>query len=333
MMIHRYLRAVLATATLVLTTASTTAAAGEDKLPHFETFRKAQIVMTAKLTEVVAGPVGASMPPMYTHRLHLKPEKVLRGDVAPDKPIVAHNVARQMKEPVFPVGKTCIVVLAKSRGSYRVGLIEEATDKLMESARRAATFPIGWKMADGKPVSPWAALGAKAWPKELTPPAAAVPITCSVTGRPAFQAGPHARFAVEKVPPVKAIKWTNPDGDGLYKITLTNSTDRPLTVPALLSDGKELLWDESLVIVCQGKARPVPTAKGVTGSVKPAVLEPGQSVSTVVNAFLLKNVEWPRGGYRIEFQFCLGEHSNVQSFYYMSRHHDKVRAKAVAENK
>ena len=54
-----------------------------------------------------------------------------------------------------------------------------------------------------------------------------------------------------------------------------------------------------------------------------------ESVSTVVNALQLSGPEWPRGGYRIEFQFCLGEKSQTKSFYYMSSHHDKVRA-AVA---
>jgi len=48
----------------------------------------------------------------------------------------------------------------------------------------------------------------------------------------------------------------------------------------------------------------------------------------VVNALALKGPEWPRGGYRIEFQFCLGEQSSTQSFYYMSRHHDKLRDQA-----
>ena len=34
---------------------------------------------------------------------------------------------------------------------------------------------------------------------------------------------------------------------------------------------------------------------------------------------------WPKGGYRIEFQFCLGEKSATKSFYYLSKHHDAIR--------
>ena len=61
-------------------------------------------------------------------------------------------------------------------------------------------------------------------------------------------------------------------------------------------------------------------------------LEPGQSVSSTVNALALKGPEWPQGGYRIEFRFCLGEKSKTQSFYYMSRHHDKLRDAAQKAN-
>ena len=39
-----------------------------------------------------------------------------------------------------------------------------------------------------------------------------------------------------------------------------------------------------------------------------------------------------RGGYRIEFRFCLGELAVTKSMYYMSRHHDKLRAQALTES-
>ena len=99
------------------------------------------------------------------------------------------------------------------------------------------------------------------------------------------------------------------------------------------SDDKGILWDESLVILCQNKARPVPGAKGLKTAPKPTVLKPKQSVSTVVNAFGLQNIQWPRGGYRVAFQFCLGELSVTKSFYYRSKHHDAIRKAAAAKLK
>ncbi len=290
------------------------------------TFQKAQIVFTAKLTKVQAGPVAMSMPPIYGHTLTLSVKTPLRGTYKAGEEVIAHHSARQVKRPTFPTGKLCIVAAERSRGSVRVTYIAEASDKLLATAKDATSLPLGWSRKGGKLVSPWAALGKGAWPAGAKAPAGTP--KCSVTGRPALMAGAGVSLKVEPVDPPKRIKWTNPDGDGEYRIIVTNETDKPLTVSALLTDGKTILWNESLAILCQGTARPVPGAKGVKAAPKSAVLKPGQTVSTVVNALGLKNVKWPRGGYRIAFQFCLGELSVTKSFYYMSRHHDKIRAKA-----
>jgi hypothetical protein len=51
-------------------------------------------------------------------------------------------------------------------------------------------------------------------------------------------------------------------------------------------------------------------------------------VSTTVNALKLDGVAWPRGGSRVEFLFAVGDRGATHSFYYMSRHHDKLRQAA-----
>jgi len=297
----------------------------------FKTIQGAQLVFTADLKQAQGGPVARSMPPIYTHKLILVVKDVLRGDVKPGDKLTLNHQARQIKKPTFPVGEVCLVTASTSRGRTVARFVRKADAALMKIARDAASLPLGWSKKKDKFVSPWADLGAKAWPKSAPPvPGAAV---CSVTGRPALLVGAGVSLKVEKVPPAKQIKWTNPDGDGSYTITITNETDKPVTVPALLSDDKGILWDESLVILCQDKARPAPGAKGLQAAPKDTVLKPKQSVSTVVNAFGLQNVKWPRGGYRIEFQFCLGELSVTKSFYYLSRHHDAIRQAAAAKLK
>ena len=148
---------------------------------------------------------------------------------------------------------------------------------------------------------------------------------CSVTGRPVLMVGSEVVYQVEKVPPIKAIKWTNPDGDGQYKVTITNPTKKPVTVEALRTVGKRILWKESMVILCQNKTYTVPGSVGLLRPTESLVLKPGQTISTVLNALELNGPSWPRGGSRIEFKFCLGEKSSTQSFYYMSRHHDVIR--------
>jgi len=290
-------------------------------------WNESEYVFTGKLDRVDAGPVGQSMPPMYTHTLHFTVEKVLRGPLKPGEEVACSHVARQHKRPVFPNGKVCLVAASKSRGHLRVEIVEPASDTKLKDVELACSLPIGWKVEDGKPISPWASLGKNAWSATTDLKSKVVD---GKTGRPALMADSGVTFQVESVPPKQAIKWTNPDGDGEYKITVTNSTDKPIVVPALLSDGDKILWKESLVILCQNKVYLCPGCQGVSGKVQGTELGPGQSVSTTVNVLRLEGPTWPRGGYRIEFRFCLGEKSQTKSLYYMSRHHDKLR-KAVSK--
>ncbi len=287
----------------------------------------AQYVVIGKLEAVKAGPVGQSFPPMYTHRLTLIVEESLRGPAKKGDRLELSHVARQPAPPTFPQGKTCLVAASAVQGGITVKAIEEANEKNSAAAKQVCALPAGWTVKDGKLVSPWATLGKDAWSIPGGAPGDVKALRCIATGRPVLLAGANVALTVTPVPPKQAIQWTNPDGDGEYTITVTNKSDQPVEIPALLTDGKDILWNESLVIECQNKSYVVPGSKGVSNSVKPTTLKPGESVSTVINALKLQGPEWPRGGYRIQFQFCLGEHTVVHSFYYMSKHHDPIRAK------
>ncbi len=286
-----------------------------------------QIVVSATITDIKQGPTSRSFPPIYNHTLTLKIGEVLRGGLKKDAVVQVHHAARQEQVPVFPKGPV-VVALSNAQGNYRIDGLEAADAKQLADIKLACELPLGWSAVDGKLTSPWAAQKERAWPKAQRIDAKLV---CSVTGRPALLAGADAAFAVEKVAPAKAIEFTNPDGDGEYKITVTNPTDKPLTISALRTDGKRILWKESLVILCQGKAYSIPGSVGLLTQTQPVVLKPGESLDTVINALELEGPEWPRGGYRIEFQFCLGEKSASQSFYYMSRHHDLIRNRLKKE--
>ncbi|MBL7140282.1 MAG: hypothetical protein ISS74_05165 [Planctomycetes bacterium] len=291
----------------------------------------APYVFVARVKAAQPGPVGMSMPPVYTTRLTLEVTKVIRGDLEAGQTFEAHHSVRQMKQPEFPIGELALVKAKLVRGAIQVISCEKADEKTLADAEAGVTLPVGWRRADGQTLSPWASLGPGAWPKDAKVPEG-TPV-CAKSGRPALFAGKGLTFEAEHVPPEKDIQWTNPDGDGLYKITVTNRTESPIEVPALASDSKNILWTESLAVVCQGKAQPCPGAKPLTAVPKPTKLEAGQSVSTTVNALLLGGIEWPRGGYRVEFQFCLGELSATKSFYYMSRHHDTIRKESAAQAK
>ena len=292
------------------------------EMPGEKKWNESEYVFTAKLTGVDAGPVANSMPPIHSHALHFTVDKVLRGPLKSGEKITCSHSARQNDPPKFPEGKTCLVAAAKTRGRLQAKIVELSTPEKLKKVTLACSLPLGWKIDGGKPLSPWAGMGKDAWDAKIDTKA---PLSCSVTGRPALMVGPKAEFTVEKVPPKVDVKWSNPDGDGEYKVTVSNPTDKPITVPALLRQDGKILWAESLVILCQGKVYTCPGCKPVSSKVEPTKIEPGESVSTVVNTFKLKGPQWPRGGYRIEFQFCLGEKSVVKSFYYRSKHHDPIR--------
>jgi RNA polymerase sigma factor (sigma-70 family) len=286
----------------------------------------AEVLFTARLVKAEAGPVTNSDPPVYSHKLHFQVEKVLRGSLKKGEQVTAFSSIRQPQAPVFPVGKDCLMAGKNSQGRLVVVAVEEAKAETLAQAERAYAVPVGWSVEEGRLVSPWAKLGKAAWAGD--PPAKEGP-ACAATGRPALLVGGGVEFTAEPVPPKVALKFANPDGDGEYQVTVKNVTDRPVTIPALLSDGKAPLWDESLVILCQGKSYMVPGARGVGKAPRPTVLKPGESVSGVVNVLKLQGPEWPKGGYRIEFQFCLGEKSVTKSFYYTSKHHDPLRKQAT----
>jgi hypothetical protein len=291
-------------------------------------WNSAEFVFSARLVRVERGPVARSFPPVYSNRLHLQVRSVLRGDLEIGADVEALHTARQHEPPSYPEGQMCLVAASQSRDRLRVDRIEAASDQQLKAAELQCQLPLGWAVRNGSVLSPWVDKGQAAWTAEMDGDAA---VHCSQTGRPALLAGPAVSFDVTAVPPAEEIKWTNPDGDGLYEVTVTNRTDQPVDVPALLSSGDQILWAESLVILCQDRAYACPGSQGVSGKVTPTRLQPGQSVGTVVNALRLDGPEWPRGGYRIEFQFCLGEKSQTESFYYMSRHHDKIREKAASQ--
>ena len=294
--------------------------------PEFDTMQRAELLFLATLTHAQAGPVARSEPPIYSFQLTLTVSECLRGDLPVDEEIVVGYQARQAQPPRFPVGESFIVAAYRDLRIERMitTWVAPASEELLAQARLAGTLPMGWSIVDGQLISPWAALGDDGlWPGRTGAPNV---LACATTGRPALLSGNGVRLTVEPVPPAEEIRWTNPDGDGEYTVTVTNATEEALEVPALLTVDGEIAWNESLVVICQDTARPAPLATSLAATPTPTRLEPGQSVSTVVNAFRLSNVEWPRGGYRVEFTFCLGELAVTRSFYYKSDHHDAIRA-------
>jgi RNA polymerase sigma factor (sigma-70 family) len=297
---------------------------------------QAEIVCVARLERAQARLPLASLPPVHRHKLQLQVEGVLRGAVDKGAKLEAYHYARQDNEPVFPIGKACLVALRRSQGLgeskvtelWEAVAIEERGPAALAEVKQVCALPVGWSVEKGRLVSPWAALGPKAWPAAAKGKG---PLVCSKSGRPALLAGAGVQLTVEPVLPAKVLDEA-PNGDGEYKITVKNVTGKAVVVPALLSDGGKVHWEESLVILCQGQAYPAPGAKGVQRAPAPTVLRPGEAVSTVVNVLRLQGPEWPGMG-PLDFHFALGDKIVTRFFFYSFTHHDALRRGALGGKK
>lgn len=149
---------------IVVMTVAVPLAAAEKAGPNWN---ESEYVFTGKLDQVVAGPVGRSFPPVYTHTLHFTVEKVLRGSLKPGDKVVCSHVARQQNQPTFPEGKVCLVAASKVQGGMVAAVMQPADEATVAAATAACSLPLGWKVEGGKPISPWAAQGKSDWPAEL----------------------------------------------------------------------------------------------------------------------------------------------------------------------
>lgn len=310
---------------LLLSAFASAAPPTAEELARYQHYANAEILLVGRVVESQAGPTGMSMPPLYTVRLKVTVSHLFRGDVDADEPLELTYTQRGGDQPRFDAGQTVIVAAKRPHRAGRAMALQatavnppEEHELLIVST--IGQLPIGWTLApEGGMVSPWAKIDGYRWPTPMFGP------QCETTGRPALPTGP-IDFKVEPiVDPDKQIQWTNPDGDGEYRVTVTNLTDKPLLVPGLFQRDGDILWEQSLVIICQGEARLLPGTTTPEKPIKIVRLDPGESVSTSVNVLALDGIDWPRGGSRVEFLFALGDRGSTQSFYYKSDHHDALR--------
>jgi hypothetical protein len=297
-----------------------TARAADDK--DLAPISSGEVVFVCKLTKVTDGPVGLSNPPVRQYRFEFEVSEQLRGP-KPTGTLIYQ--IRSEAVPSFPLTDKWVVAARSAGKNWQVTFIGTATDDVLKKAKALAALPAGWALEDGKPVSPWAVLKEKAWPKDGPKAEGAA---CSKSGRPALMAGAAVEFTVEQVPAENPQKFKNDMfGDGKFKLTVKNTSDKPVKVPALLTDGKTVFWADSVIVVTNG-AKLLGAAGRATGTM-PVELKAGESVSGVIDTLTLPDVNWPRGGQRVYFDFCLGEKSANNFFYYFSNLHDPMRDEAV----
>jgi hypothetical protein len=189
-------------------------------------------------------------------------------------------------------------------------------------------LPIGWTIDNGEPISPWAVLGDKAWPKDAKKSEGPV---CSKTGRPASRVPAEATYTVEQVLPPARQEFKNPYGNGEFKVSVGNPTEKELEIPALLTDGKKILWADSVLAFYGDQPKILPGA-GKATSLEPVRLKPGETVSGIVDVLPLDGISYP-GGARIYFDFVLGDRVANNFYYHLNNFHGPLREAALKKLK
>ncbi len=286
--------------------------------------RQAPLVFVATLSKAQAGPVGLSFPPLRTFELGFeKADQPLRGTL-PKSLEFSYSIRTAYSQP-FTIGERYLVAARLSQGQQVLELLQ-AKEVVLEATRNELKLPIGWLVKSWRHqtfISPWLlAKPERPWPKDNILKG---DFKC-FTGRPTLLAGEGITIEVEQVLPANINEFQNPYGDGQFKVTITNTNKTARTVPALLKDGDEIRWEDSLVIVCSEQAYVLPSHKPLKNP-SSVELGPGESIATVVDTLLLDDAPWPRGGSRITFTFALGEVATDNFFYYFSGLHDMLRAK------
>ncbi|GAB0491883.1 hypothetical protein MMPV_003138 [Pyropia vietnamensis] len=167
------------------------------------------------------------------------------------------------------------------------------------------------------------------------------------------------RLDVTPSMPAEVHAYRNPDGDGTFALTLTNTSAVALTVPAvpvavtphrLRRTSRVVLWSSAAVMVAESAAYALPPPAGgaeaaaiaalaamdpsnsTSGDVhvEALVLAPGEAVTGSVNVLAAGGVAWPGGGWRIPFVVGVGGATGGAGLYYLDSWHAPLRARVPA---
>jgi hypothetical protein len=315
-----------------------------DKEHAVECLAKTPIAFIGTMANVIPGISTRSMPPINHYKLIFQNIRSLRGSVSTTefgyhqqgkgfgRPQMIQNAAgsgtsfneEQVKEPTAGV-----TYLACTSDGQHINTLVELDHQTIEQLLHSSKMPLGWnQQSNGQYESPWQYSHAKniKWHDNQR---FAGNEKCAKTGRPLLITPDDISLLCEPVKATHTKEYQNPDGDGVFKLTITNNSNRPVEIPALLRDtrSKKILWEESVFVITDAGNHFFP-GHGQARDVEPTVLEPHESVSTKLDTLTLHGLSWPQGGWRLNLRFCLGDKAIEGNYYYFTNHHEPLRHKS-----
>lgn len=264
-------------------------------------------VISGKIIKIIPGISTMSLPPIRHYTLELDDPINLYGTVS-----IVKTVKFMYRGDEIPVSEGERVILwgdMQNNVMVYTGVTPADESVVFKVAETLPSLAPGWTLQNGKPVGPWK----------------------TMLNRPTTVKMPECvAFNVEQVPPKNFKEYQNSYGDGMFKVSLTNTSREIQTIdPVRVIDGK-ILWEQAIVAVID-KAAHVFSAAMPAGT-KPLTLKPGETVTGEINTLTLKNIDWPRGGSRVYFVFAIGQAMKSNFFYYYSSLHDPMRLGTPAKS-
>lgn len=314
----------------------------------FESLSRATMAFVGVIEQVTPGISTRSMPPIQHYQIKFKNIQPLRGSqfgteqfhyqqhgaglmgrapVPIIQGIAQAGSANEFQQVKYPTEG--VQYLACLQSESNIDVLVELDPEMMNQLIHSAKLPLGWqKESNGNLVSPWQASTVKqaSWCQQTNYNSVE---KCSKTGRPMLLANQNITFTCEPVHTSEVNEFKNPNGDGVFKLTVVNNTNNDIEVPALLRDSqsKTILWEDSIFVRTSAGNHFFP-GQGQAKQVEPTVLKPQQTVSIKLDTLTLRDLQWPQGGWRLKLQFCLGDQGADGSFYYFTDHHDPIRQAA-----
>ena len=263
-----------------------------------------------------------------------KPEGKVHDDL---KYVRASYNGVHEEKPDFPDDEELVfIALAGTSSTKKLSYWESINATNAKRIKSLLDLPYGWTLnKQGKALSPWSEYGEQAHMGDAN-----ALVVCSGSGRGYSPADEGLTLSVSKIPSeFLQINNSNRDGDGFFSLKLRNSTEFPLSIPALRRNQDGILWKESLAClvssttssitnnsVCLPKFSSLQDLKNT----EPTTLEPGQEISTTVNPLLFSNFPEIAGYSQLSFRFCLGKTVALSTFYYNASYHDKIKLRIRA---
>ncbi len=291
-----------------------------------------------KMSEEIEDPESFDFSKAQPRLDELLKDKTPEGKVHDDLKYVraSYNGVHE-KEPDLPDEEELVfIALAGTSSTKKLSYWESIDATNAKRIKSLLDLPYGWTLnKQGKVLSPWSKYGEQAHMGDAN-----ALVVCSGSGRGYSPADEGLTLSVSKIPSeFLQINNSNRDGDGFFSLKLRNSTEFPLSIPALRRNQDGVLWKESLVClvssttssitnnsVCLPKFSSLQDLKNT----EPTTLEPGQEISTTVNPLLFSNFPEIAGYSQLSFRFCLGKTVALSTFYYNASYHDKIKLRIRA---